>query len=84
MQDVPGRLLIFDNAEDFKDIEPWLPNVPAAGTPGHGVITTRRGGYLELGSVLDLARSNVSGCSSSSVDSSALSCSVYDRPLAAR
>jgi tetratricopeptide (TPR) repeat protein len=42
-------LLIFDNAEDAQDIRPLLP-----GGPGHVLITTRRGGFRSLGSVLDL------------------------------
>jgi TIR domain-containing protein len=52
---VAGWLLIFDNANEVNDIRPWLPSVPLPpGLPGHVVITTRRGGYLALGTVLDL------------------------------
>ncbi|NKE58605.1 tetratricopeptide repeat protein [Lentzea sp. PSKA42] len=42
-------LLVFDNAEEPSDLWPYLPS-------GHGqvVITTRRGGFAALGTVLDL------------------------------
>jgi tetratricopeptide (TPR) repeat protein len=42
-------LLIFDNAERIEDLRPVLP-----GGTGHVLITTRRGGFRVLGSVLDL------------------------------
>ena len=42
-------LLIFDNAEAVEDIRPLLP-----GGAGHVLITTRRGGFRDLGGVLDL------------------------------
>lgn len=52
---VAGWLLIFDNANDFNDIRPWLPGIPLPpGLPGHVIITTRRGGFRALGTVLDL------------------------------
>ena len=56
LRQVPGWLLIFDNADDDADvIAPWIPAVPvAAGTRAHAVITTRRGGFEELGAVVDL------------------------------
>ena len=44
-----GWLLIFDNAERIEDIRPVLP-----GGTGHVLVTTRRGGFRALGSVLDL------------------------------
>jgi tetratricopeptide (TPR) repeat protein len=48
-------LLIFDNADDPRDIRPWLPSGPLPpGTRGHVLITTRRGGYSTLGPVIDL------------------------------
>jgi tetratricopeptide (TPR) repeat protein len=42
-------LLIFDNAEDAREIGPLLP-----GGAGHVLITTRRSGFRALGGVLDL------------------------------
>jgi len=42
-------LLIFDNAEDPREIRPLLP-----GGAGHVLITTRRSGFRSLGGVLDL------------------------------
>ena len=48
-------LLIFDNADDPRDIRPWLPGGPLPpGARGHVLITTRRGGYSVLGQVIDL------------------------------
>lgn len=41
-------LVIFDNAEDVADLRRLLPD------GGHVLITTRRGGYRAIGSVLDL------------------------------
>jgi hypothetical protein len=50
-----GWLLIFDNADSVDDIGPWLPSGPvSAGTPGHVVVTTRRRGFRQLGTILDL------------------------------
>jgi len=50
-----GWLLVFDNAGTAEDIAPWLPGDPRpAGMPGHVIITTRRGGFVSLGRVLDL------------------------------
>lgn len=52
---VAGWLLIFDNASEVNDIRPWLPTAPLPpGLPGHVIITTRRGGFRALGTVLDL------------------------------
>lgn len=51
----PGWLLIFDNADSVSDIKPWIPDGPRpSGSPGHVIITTRRGGFRELGQVMDL------------------------------
>ncbi|HEV2783999.1 MAG TPA: FxSxx-COOH system tetratricopeptide repeat protein [Actinophytocola sp.] len=50
-----GWLLIFDNADSVPDIQPWLPSIPLpVGTPGHVIVTTRRGGFGSIGQVLDL------------------------------
>lgn len=55
LREVPSWLLIFDNADDREGIAPWIPAVPMlAGTRGHVIVTTRRGGFDELGAVLDL------------------------------
>lgn len=55
LRSVPGWLLIFDNADAAGDIRPWLPGGPLpAGTPGHVIVTTRRGGLAALGHVMDL------------------------------
>jgi hypothetical protein len=55
LREVTGWLLIFDNADDPEDIQPWIPAVPMlAGTRGHVIVTTRRGGFDNLGAVLDL------------------------------
>ena len=55
LREVPGWLLIFDNADDCEDIQPWIPAVPMLpGTRGHVIGTTRRGGFDDLGAVLDL------------------------------
>lgn len=52
---VAGWLLIFDNANQANDIRPWLPSAPLPpGLPGHVIVTTRRGGFRALGTVLDL------------------------------
>jgi tetratricopeptide (TPR) repeat protein len=52
---VAGWLLIFDNADTVASIQPWLPPGPQpAGSPGHVIVTTRRGGFASLGQVLDL------------------------------
>ncbi len=48
-------LLVFDNADKVADVDPWLPTGPLPeDTRGHVVITTRRGGFRDLGTVLDL------------------------------
>jgi tetratricopeptide (TPR) repeat protein len=44
-----GWLLVFDNAEDVEQVRAALP-----GGSGHVLVTTRRGGFRPLGSVLDL------------------------------
>jgi hypothetical protein len=50
-----GWLLIFDNADSVDDIEPWLPSGPLSGEArGHVIVTTRRRGFRQLGTVLDL------------------------------
>jgi tetratricopeptide (TPR) repeat protein len=55
LRTVPGWLLIFDNADQVEDIRPWLPTAPLPpGVPGHVIVTTRRGGFAAMGSVLDL------------------------------
>jgi hypothetical protein len=55
LRDVPGWLLIFDNADRYEDVQPWIPAIPMLpGTRGHVIITTRRGGFGDLGAVLDL------------------------------
>lgn len=55
LREVPGWLLIFDNADHARDIGSWVPAVPLpTGVRGHVVITTRRGGFDALGQVLDL------------------------------
>lgn len=46
---VPNYLLVFDNAEDVDDLRPFL----LAG-PGRTLITTRRGGFRAVGSVIDV------------------------------
>jgi tetratricopeptide (TPR) repeat protein len=52
---VTGWLLIFDNADAAADILPWLPAEPrSADRPGHVIVSTRRGGFGELGQVLEL------------------------------
>jgi tetratricopeptide (TPR) repeat protein len=55
LRDVPGWLLIFDNADAVGDIVPWLPSGPLlTGIRGHVIVTTRRGGFAALGHVLNL------------------------------
>jgi hypothetical protein len=55
LRSVPGWLLIFDNADEISAIKPWLPVVPLPpGVPAHIIVTTRRGGFSELGEVFDL------------------------------
>ena len=55
LRDVQGWLLIFDNAGDCEDIQPWIPAIPMPpGTRGHVIVTTRRGGFGDLGAVVDL------------------------------
>jgi hypothetical protein len=50
-----GWLLIFDNADSVPAIQPWLPSIPLPiGTPGHVLVTTRRGGFASIGHVFDL------------------------------
>src|SRR5262249_37597989 len=55
LRTVAAWLLIFDNADAIGDIQPWLPPgpMPPGGT-GHVIVTTRRGGFAALGSVMDL------------------------------
>ncbi len=48
-------LLVFDNADAVDGIRGWLPGGPRpAGVRGHVIITTRRGGFGSVGTVLDL------------------------------
>ncbi|HEX3489299.1 MAG TPA: FxSxx-COOH system tetratricopeptide repeat protein [Streptosporangiaceae bacterium] len=55
LREVPGWLLVFDNADAVAEISPWLPpDLLAAGIRGHVLITTRRGGFAGLGQVMDL------------------------------
>jgi hypothetical protein len=55
LRDVPGWLLVFDNADGAGDIRGWLPGGPLPpGIPGHVIVTTRRGGFRVLGPVLEL------------------------------
>jgi hypothetical protein len=55
LRDVPGWLLVFDNADAAGDISAWLPSGPLPpGIPGHVIVTTRRGGFRVLGPVLEL------------------------------
>ncbi len=50
-----GWLLIFDDADAAGDILPWLPAEPrSADRPGHVIVSTRRGGFVKLGRVLEL------------------------------
>jgi tetratricopeptide (TPR) repeat protein len=52
---VRGWLLVLDNADELQDVRDWLPSAPMPpGIPGHVIVTTRRGGYGQLGTVLDL------------------------------
>jgi tetratricopeptide (TPR) repeat protein len=55
LRNAAGWLLIFDNADSVAGIQPWLPSIPLQpGTPGHVIVTTRRGGFGTIGRVLDL------------------------------
>jgi hypothetical protein len=55
LRNVPGWLLIFDNADTAEDIRGWLPGGPLPpGIPGHVIVTTRRGRFSVLGRVLEL------------------------------
>jgi hypothetical protein len=55
LRNIHGWLLIFDNADEAEDIQPWLPTgLLPTGIPGHVLITTRRAGFTSLGRVLDL------------------------------
>ena len=55
LRQVPGWLLVFDNADSVEDIAGWIPVAPLpAGVPGHVVVTTRRGGFSTVGRVHDL------------------------------
>jgi TIR domain/NB-ARC domain len=48
-------LLVFDNADTVDGIRGWLPGGPLpAGVRGYVIITTRRGGFASVGTVLDL------------------------------
>jgi hypothetical protein len=55
LRQVPGWLLVFDNADSVDDIRGWLPTAPLPpGIPGHVLVTTRRSGFAGLGRVHDL------------------------------
>ena len=55
LRNVPGWLLVFDNANEVAHIRDWLPTSPLPpGMPGHVIVTTRRRGFAALGSVLEL------------------------------
>jgi TIR domain/NB-ARC domain len=55
LREVPGWLLIFDNADTADDIRGWLPPaLLSPGVPGHVLVTTRRDGFSALGAVYDL------------------------------
>jgi TIR domain len=55
LRQVPGWLLVFDNADQVQDIRAWLPGGPLPpGIPGHMIVTTRRAGFGVLGQVLEL------------------------------
>lgn len=55
LREVPGWLLIFDNADTVDDIRGWLPPaLLSPGMPGHVLVTTRRDGFTVLGGVYDL------------------------------
>lgn len=55
LREVPGWLLIFDNADTVDDIRRWLPPaLLSPGIPGHVLVTTRRDGFTALGDVYDL------------------------------
>lgn len=50
-----GWLLILDNADSVDDIAAWVPSGPVStDTPGHVIVTTRRRGFRQLGTVIDL------------------------------
>jgi hypothetical protein len=60
LRNVPGWLLVFDNADSVEDIRPWLPAMPMpTAVPGHVIVTTRRGGFGALGPVLNLDVVNI-------------------------
>jgi hypothetical protein len=55
LRQVPGWLLILDNADAVEDLRGWLPSgVFATGGRCHVLITTRRAGFGAVGDVLDL------------------------------
>lgn len=55
LDDVPGWLLVFDNADRVADVDRWLPAAPVVpGAAGQVLVTTRRSGFLRLGPVVDL------------------------------
>ena len=55
LREVPGWLLVFDNADSVEDIAGWIPAAPLSpGVPGHVLVTTRRGGFATVGRVHDL------------------------------
>ncbi len=55
LRQVPGWLLVFDNADSVEELTGWIPAAPLpAGIPGHVLVTTRRGGFSTVGRVHDL------------------------------
>lgn len=55
LRQVPGWLLVLDNADSVEDVTGWIPAAPLpSGVPGHVVVTTRRGGFATVGRVHDL------------------------------
>ena len=55
LQDVQRWLIIFDNADEVRDVASWIPHQPLGpGRYGHVLVTTRRGGFGAIGSVVDL------------------------------
>ena len=55
LRQLPGWLLVFDNADAVRDVRPWVPSAPLLpGIRAHVIVTTRRGGFSRIGRVLDL------------------------------
>ena len=54
LRDVPGWLLIFDNADRAATSGRGCRPGRCRPVPGHVIVTTRRGGFAAMGQVLDL------------------------------